>query len=149
VVIVIVGILSAIALPSFLSQTSRAKEAEATANVGAVNRAQEAYFFERRGVFAPNLTNLQLGFDATTTHYQYTVQSASKDSAYIDADPIQSASVRNLYGAVVKLADDSTRRIICKENDPGTAASVPLVTTGATSANTALGCPIATSFELE
>ena len=47
VVIMIIGILSAIALPSFLNQASKAKEAEGKQIIGASNRAQQAYYLER------------------------------------------------------------------------------------------------------
>lgn len=38
VVIIIIGILAAIALPSFLSQSAKAKQVEAKQNVAVVNR---------------------------------------------------------------------------------------------------------------
>jgi type IV pilus assembly protein PilA len=46
VVIVIIGILAAIALPSFLNQSSKARETEAKTYLGSVNRAQQGYYFE-------------------------------------------------------------------------------------------------------
>ncbi|MFM8005892.1 MAG: prepilin-type N-terminal cleavage/methylation domain-containing protein, partial [Dolichospermum sp.] len=46
VVIIIIGILSAIALPSFLSQAAKSKQTEAKTFVGAVNRAQQAHRME-------------------------------------------------------------------------------------------------------
>ncbi|MGF1522814.1 MAG: prepilin-type N-terminal cleavage/methylation domain-containing protein [Leptolyngbyaceae cyanobacterium] len=46
VVIIIIGILAAIALPSFLNQASRARETEGRTNIGAVNRGQQAYLLE-------------------------------------------------------------------------------------------------------
>ncbi|HBB34438.1 MAG TPA: hypothetical protein DC064_22270, partial [Cyanobacteria bacterium UBA9273] len=42
VVIIIIGILSAIALPSFLNQANKAKESEAKQYTGSMNRAQQA-----------------------------------------------------------------------------------------------------------
>lgn len=51
VVIIIVGILSAIALPSFLNQANKARESGAKTNLGAINRAQQAYRVEN-GQFA-------------------------------------------------------------------------------------------------
>ena len=46
VVIIIIGILAAIALPAFLNQAVRARETEAQTNLGATNRAQQAYLVE-------------------------------------------------------------------------------------------------------
>ncbi|PSB27647.1 type IV pilin-like G/H family protein [Chlorogloea sp. CCALA 695] len=48
VVIIIIGILSAIALPSFLNQAAKARASEARTNVGAVNRAQQAFYLENQ-----------------------------------------------------------------------------------------------------
>ena len=42
VVIIIIGILSAIALPSFLNQANKAKQSEAKQYTGSMNRAQQA-----------------------------------------------------------------------------------------------------------
>ncbi|PSP17687.1 MAG: hypothetical protein BRC52_13230, partial [Cyanobacteria bacterium SW_5_48_44] len=41
VVIIIVGVLSAIALPTFLDQAGKARESEAKTNLGALNRGQQ------------------------------------------------------------------------------------------------------------
>jgi type IV pilus assembly protein PilA len=46
VVVLMLGILSAIALPSFLRQANRAREAEAKISVGQINQAQQLYFVE-------------------------------------------------------------------------------------------------------
>ncbi|MGB7084463.1 MAG: type IV pilin-like G/H family protein, partial [Phormidesmis sp.] len=60
VVIIIIGILSAIALPSFLNQANKAKQSEAKTYVGSMNRAQQAYYLER-GAFTGTITDLGLG----------------------------------------------------------------------------------------
>ena len=43
VVIIIIGILAAIALPNFLNQGAKAKQTEAKQNIGLMNRTQTAY----------------------------------------------------------------------------------------------------------
>ena len=43
VVIIIIGILSAIALPSFLNQANKAKQSEAKTITGTMSRAQQTY----------------------------------------------------------------------------------------------------------
>ena len=70
VVIIIIGILAAIALPSFLNQTSKAKQSEAKTYVATINKTQQAYFTEK-GTFAPGLTYLSLGTPAATDNYSY------------------------------------------------------------------------------
>ena len=46
VVVVILGVLASIALPSFLSQAARSKQARALTYIGLVNRAQQGFFVE-------------------------------------------------------------------------------------------------------
>ena len=44
VVIIIIGILSAIALPSFLNQANKAKQSEAKQYIASLNKGQQAFF---------------------------------------------------------------------------------------------------------
>ena len=90
VVIIIIGILAAIALPSFLNQTSKAKQTEAKQNVAVVNRMQTAYRVENAN-FATSFDILAIGTlksnetgananKATTTQYSYTLTTAGNDT---------------------------------------------------------------------
>ncbi|ELS33687.1 MULTISPECIES: type IV pilin-like G/H family protein [Pseudanabaena] len=71
VVIIIIGILAAIALPSFLNQASKARQSEAKTYVGSLNRGQQAYYLEKQQ-FAPSLATLAVGVALTTANYGYT-----------------------------------------------------------------------------
>jgi len=75
VVIIIIGILAAIALPSLLSQVNKGKQAEARQNVGALNRAQQAYFLEQGGFVndTKSLSALGIGIKTQTVNYTYTI----------------------------------------------------------------------------
>ena len=75
VVIIIIGILSAIALPSFLNQANKARESEAANNVGAINRAQQAFYVENSR-FGSNMDVLDLGI-GDTKNYAYSVTTNS------------------------------------------------------------------------
>ena len=46
VVIILIGILSAIALPSFLNQANKAKQSEAKQYIASINKGQKAYYAE-------------------------------------------------------------------------------------------------------
>ena len=46
VVVIIIGVLAAIALPNLLNQVAKGRQAEAKNNLGAINRAQQAYRLE-------------------------------------------------------------------------------------------------------
>lgn len=77
VVIIIIGILAAIALPSFLNQANKAKQSEAKTYVGSMNRAQQAYYMEKGNVFADSSASsfgqLGLGIATQTTNYSYAI----------------------------------------------------------------------------
>lgn len=68
VVILILGLLSAIAVPSLLAQVTKAREAEAKTYVAAINRGQQAYYLEK-STFG-DLESLSLGI-STSNNYVY------------------------------------------------------------------------------
>ncbi|MDX2254563.1 MAG: type IV pilin-like G/H family protein [Pseudanabaenaceae cyanobacterium bins.39] len=70
VVIIIIGILAAIALPSFLRQADKARFAEAKAYIGTMSRLQQAYYLEKQ-TFTENIGNLGLGVNTASSSYTY------------------------------------------------------------------------------
>jgi type IV pilus assembly protein PilA len=86
VVIIIIGILAAIALPSFLNQANKAKQAEAKTYIGSMNRAQQAFYLENDYFTAfdtddgpgKGLGQLGLGIATQTVNYQYKIQDGAK-----------------------------------------------------------------------
>ena len=70
VVIIIIGILSAIALPSFLNQAKKAKQSEAKNYVGTMNRGQQAYFTEN-DQFTSTIDELGTGIKTVTQYFTY------------------------------------------------------------------------------
>ncbi len=77
VVIIIIGILAAIALPSFLNQANKAKQSEAKTYVGSMNRAQQAFYLENNYMTgydsAKGFAQLGLGINTQTVNYTYTI----------------------------------------------------------------------------
>ncbi|MEP0913443.1 type IV pilin-like G/H family protein [Leptolyngbya sp. GB1-A1] len=122
VVIIIIGILAAIALPSFLNQANRARQSEATTYVGSMNRGQQAYYLQN-SQFAPNLTSLELGIPADTGYYNYTTAIAGAATS-TEADAVSKAtktkgSVKE-YSGIVYLEDVAGEGVtskarVCKE----------------------------------
>lgn len=76
VVIIIIGILSAIALPSFLNQANKARSSEAKTYVGSINRAQQAHILENPEFVTANsgFAQLGLGISTQTENYTYTIK---------------------------------------------------------------------------
>ncbi len=70
--IVPIGILAAIALPSFLNQANKAKQSEAKQYVGAIVQSEQAYFLEN-DKFTSNLADLRLP-PMAGTNYSYTLK---------------------------------------------------------------------------
>ncbi|MEH2076453.1 MAG: type IV pilin-like G/H family protein [Nostoc sp.] len=82
VVIIIIGILSAIALPSFLNQANKAKQSEAKTYIGSMNRAQQAFYLEKT-YFASqaDFGTLGLGIATQTVNYIYQIAGGGTGSS--------------------------------------------------------------------
>ncbi|MBD3881679.1 type IV pilin-like G/H family protein [Phormidium tenue FACHB-886] len=100
VVIIIIGILAAIALPSFLSQAAKAKQSEAKIYVGSVNRAQQAYRIEKPQ-FAATVEQLQIGIPTETTDYKYEIFLSTPAQTKFDAIPKDPTTLRAYTGGVM------------------------------------------------
>ena len=105
VVIIIIGILSAIALPSFLNQANKAKQSEAKTYVGTLNRTQQAYFLEN-SKFAIDLAAMADPVPKTTVNYDYLSASASATSA-VTTGTAKVDALRS-YGGTVFVATNTT-----------------------------------------
>ena len=107
VVIIIIGILAAIALPSFLNQANKAKQSEAKTYVGSANRAQQAYFLENNQFAqAGQFSQLGLGVATSTTNYAYTIESSAAGvtpavtRTYGSVSPTSTAPLKPYVGGV-------------------------------------------------
>lgn len=121
VVIIIIGILSAIALPSFLSQTSKARQSEAKNNLGAVNRSQQAYYLENQS-FTDNLSVLGLGI-TNSDNYNYSVAANTGNSVTALAISPK-ADLKEYSGGVFKNPTDTTTATILCEGKAATDTAV-------------------------
>jgi type IV pilus assembly protein PilA len=104
VVIIIIGILSAIALPSFLNQANKARQSEAKTYVGSMNRAQQAYYLENAKfiIATTNFEQLALGVSTSTTNYNYLVvgTDAAKSATQHAETKTTSAATKAYLGGV-------------------------------------------------
>lgn len=88
VVIIIIGILAAIALPSFLNQANKAKQSEARTYVGSMNRTQQAFYLENDYFMSfdsadgpgKGLAQLGLGINSQTVNYTYKILGGATDT---------------------------------------------------------------------
>lgn len=138
VVVIIIGILAAVALPSLLSQANKAKQVEARNNVGAMNRAQQAFYLEkgRFGAYA----DLGVGIQTETTNYAYTFNPAAPAVGGTGLAIIATTRTNGLkpYTGLVwsevdaATSQSTTRALLCEEKLPKATPGGPTVAAPAT-----------------
>jgi type IV pilus assembly protein PilA len=139
VVIIIIGILAAIALPNFLNQAGKAKQSEAKQNVALINKTQNSFRAEKSS-FAVNFAKLAIGSvvdktgapgTGTTTNYTYviTAADANPDSMSITASTSDSA-LKSFSGAAIRYSNGDSQSVIgttiCEMTLVGVAGTAPL-----------------------
>ncbi|MBD2100108.1 type IV pilin-like G/H family protein [Leptolyngbya sp. FACHB-261] len=154
VVIIIIGILSAIALPSFLNQANRARQSEARTYVGSMNRAQQAYRLENTA-FAPDISTLSVGINSNTVYYTYSVTpnvaspNYALQQATVKSDPGLKAYIGAVQIAQQSGQDATTLAVLCEAKQANTPAAgseltagniANLVTGGVLTSNNNIGC---------
>ena len=140
VVIIIIGILSAIALPSFINQAAKAKQTEAKTTVSSINKGQQTRRIEQ-GTFATTIPDLSVGLNATRTgNYDYILNATGNGtSATIAASALDTSSIKGYGGGVFILTTGDAPSIICQTNNvQGATTSGNLVPLTGTSCNTGM-----------
>jgi type IV pilus assembly protein PilA len=134
VVIIIIGILAAIALPNFLNQGAKAKQSESKQNIALVNKTQNSYRAENTG-FATSFDVLAIGSvtgssTGSTINYSYTIAGGT-DTATVFSNPID-ASLKGHSGGATRFSNSSSQSVIgtviCEQIATGTAATLPTMT---------------------
>ena len=133
VVIIIIGILSAIALPSFLNQANKAKQSEAKQYTGSMNRAQQAKYAETGGFVTDTIDKLGIGIKTQTTNYKYAVSGTSESNVANQGIPTVGA-LKAYTGSVVlavvaSTTEATTLAILCESNGTQTSALTGVTTT--------------------
>jgi type IV pilus assembly protein PilA len=113
VVIIIVGVLAAIALPSFLNQIGKARGSEAKSSLGTMNRSQQAYRLENN-TFA--VTSSLLDAKLSPKFYTYTVTAVTSNVATMDVTP-QQTDLKDYSSAVQQNNNDTFGQVICESLD--------------------------------
>ncbi|MEH2045645.1 type IV pilin-like G/H family protein [Nostoc sp.] len=121
VVIIIIGILSAIALPSFLNQANKAKQSEAKTYTGSMNRAQQAYYLENT-TFTDSIGALGLGIATQTVNYEYSAVLLSGSTSVVSNQAkvrVTTAPLKSYIGIVevtnqAATSEATTVAILCE-----------------------------------
>lgn len=122
-VMILIGILSALALPSILSRAAKAKQSEAKTFVGAINRAQQAYRMENKS-FATNTTTLKIGLPTETVNYAYII-TTDTTTALVNANSKDAAALKSYAGGVVVITSGVTLAAACQTE--GVTSVAPIV----------------------
>ncbi|MHC5855807.1 type IV pilin-like G/H family protein [Nostoc sp.] len=109
VVIIIIGILSAIALPSFLNQANKAKQSEAKTYTGSMNRAQQAYYLENT-TFTSSIGALGLGIATQTVNYQYSAAILTGGSVVSNLAQVVSGSGKAPLKSYIGIVEVTTQQ---------------------------------------
>jgi len=130
VVIIIIGILSAIALPSFLSQANKAKQSEAKTYVGSINKGQQAYYTEKSQFEEDEISALGIGLQSQTPNYVYTTV-GSNATTVVNSEAVSKATanvaaLKGYAGQVSLIEVGSNSEVtsiafLCEEKQAGTA----------------------------
>jgi len=157
VVIIIIGILAAIALPSFLNQANKGKQSEARTYVGSLNKGQQAYYSEKSRFGTEDaVLGVGLNTSANYTYASYTAAAVNAPTVSINATTgaySTTASVAISVGAskvaalrsysgmvslsqIASTSDVTSLAVICETNAPSAISTA--ITGVLTTANTAL-----------
>ena len=135
IVTVIIGVLAAIALPTFLNHAAKARQAEAKQTLGVLVRGQQVYRLEKTS-FSNSIVNLGIGIKAETQNYKYQSKAdGTGNSGEFSDDSENFAQFAEIFGvaeddiavksyaAGVGLSKDedgnsTTITVLCESNKP-------------------------------
>lgn len=157
VVIIIIGILAAIALPSFLNQANKARESEAKTYVGSMNRGQQAYYLEN-GTFSGEIGSLGLGINTETRNYTYKIAGVAAGATNANAvtnqgqprvDTVKAFIGGVALGTIAATSEATTLAVLCQakfaKGVPGGVDGTQIVADASQPATTA--CPAAGAYD--
>jgi type IV pilus assembly protein PilA len=143
VVIIIIGILAAIALPSFLNQTAKAKQSEAKSTISSVNSAQNVYRNESAS-FATTMSDLSLGLATTSASYSYSITSGADTTQILSRNT--DTALKTYTGANSRFIDAASQSavatILCEAKQASANASglAPATIISGTDVASSLAC---------
>jgi type IV pilus assembly protein PilA len=160
VVVIIIGILAAIALPSYLNLTASSKQSEAKQNLTAISHGQESSW-SNGGQWATSFDELALGVvkgsgtTSSSSVYNYamtTTYSANLNTApatvYTTGTPIEDKLRRYAGGTAVFLNGESKQTWTnsnCEADAAGSTTALTGISTSGTGSSRVIACPTGTS----
>jgi prepilin-type N-terminal cleavage/methylation domain-containing protein len=123
-VMLFASILAAVAIPNYLAQASKARQAEAKQVLGTMNRSQQAYRFEK-AVFATSLQDLKVVLTVDTDqpdtqqslYFTYSIDPGSTgEEVHHRAvpKPTYSKDTKNITSAIIRLPGQGDVTALCE-----------------------------------
>lgn len=143
VVVIVLGILSAVGLPNLLGQVAKGRQAEALAILGQINRAQQAYRYENSNFASVETNQLPISGINNARYYTFrdnfaptTIQSSYRAEARTQFNN----DIKNYAGGVRLLGDGRLFSLICEASSTSQ-DNVFVTIEGACSGGTEFGIP--------
>ena len=118
--IFLLGLLTAIVLPSFLLQANKAKQSEAKHYIASMNKGQQDYYAEM-AEFSNNISDLGLGIKSETENYSYNISKVNYSRYVISTATAKNEQLKS-YSGIVYLDDNTTTSMICETEEPSLTA---------------------------
>lgn len=109
VVIIILGILSAVGMKTILNEVPKAKQAEAKSSIAHINAAQSTHWLTQ-GTFANAMSELSIGLPSSTANYTYII-SGNISLGTVNATA-SDTMLKGYVGVVERYADGNQKQII-------------------------------------
>ncbi|MEQ8998335.1 MAG: type IV pilin-like G/H family protein [Coleofasciculus sp. B1-GNL1-01] len=144
--LIILGIVSAIVLPSFLNQATKAKQAEAKKDIRSINRMQQMIYLET-GTFARSIEELNLGISPETESYRYQIVTPQQIPGVMATAEAKESGLRSYTGVVFEIKENGeniTINAICGTDQPST--QPPEIVVVPSRSEERLRCPAGSSY---
>lgn len=119
VVVILLGILAAISLPMLLGQIAKGRQAEARATLGAMNRAQMAYRYEK-AIFGL-IADLPMRIPAPGLYYSFDndgIRSTEYGAQKALALTEYNNDIKNYASASGQTASGAYNAVLCEDDTP-------------------------------
>ncbi|HEY9638701.1 MAG TPA: type IV pilin-like G/H family protein [Coleofasciculaceae cyanobacterium] len=114
--IVLLGIISAIAFPSLLNSGNKAKQSEAKTYVSSLIRGQQAYYLEK-GSFSKSIPALGINIKPETQNYRYQIVPQAGNKSVMITAQAKNSALKSYTGAVFAIkkgGEATTVKGICE-----------------------------------
>jgi len=144
--LIILGIVSAIVLPSFLDQATKAKQSEAKKHIRSITRMQQSIYLEK-STFVRSIEELNLGILPETESYRYQIVTSKQIPGVMATAEAKESGLKSYTGVVFEIKKNGktiTMDGICGTDQPST--QPPEIVVVPSRSEERLRCPESSSY---